>query len=77
MSGPGPMKLILIWTAGPYLEAKELEDVLLTTAHPPPPKNKKNHTLTTLRNNQPTCKGNISAKSINRLLLRGVFTFLT
>lgn len=44
MSGPGPMKLILIWTAGPYLEAKELEDVLLTTAHSPPPKNKKKTT---------------------------------
>lgn len=41
MSEPGPMKIILIWTAGPYLEAKELEDVLLTTAHPSPPKNKK------------------------------------
>lgn len=56
MSGPRPMNLILIWTAGPCLELKELEDVLLTTAHP---KRTHTHTPTFLRNNQSKGKGSM------------------
>lgn len=49
MSGPSLTNLILIWTAGPCLEAKQLEDVLLTSVSP---LTTREYTQTSLRNSQ-------------------------